>query len=61
MKISRRDLAGVLAAPAAAQAPLDSKPEEELEAAGKQIAANRDSLRKRKVPMATEPSFSFRP
>ena len=63
MKVSRRQLAGILAAaPLAAQeAPKPATAEADLEAALKQIRDNAEDLRKRKVPTSLEPSFAFRP
>ena len=63
MKVTRRQLAAVLAsAPLAAQTPT-AKPEtpaEELKAASDRLRRNTETLSKLPVPMATEPAFSFK-
>jgi hypothetical protein len=62
--VSRRELAAAvgLAIPAAAAAQQSAAPATDLDAAARdQIKRNTDQLRKFKVPIATEPSFSFRP
>ena len=62
MKVSRRQLAGMLAVPLAAQeAPKPATAEADLEAVRKQIRDNAEDLRKRRVPTSLEPSFAFRP
>ena len=62
MKVSRRHLAIALASPLAAQTPpAKPTPEADLESAQKQIRANAEELRKRKLSPSLEPSFSFRP
>lgn len=61
MKITRRKLALVLAAPAGlAQTPPAQAPADPLEAAKNRIKANGDALSKEAVPMATEPAFQFK-
>jgi hypothetical protein len=64
--ITRRDLATAitalpLLATSAASAQTASTPAEELAAARQQTQRNAEQLRKFKIPIATEPSFSFRP
>ena len=62
--VSRRELAAAVgfAIPAAAAAEQSAAPATDLVAAARdQIKRNTDQLRKFKVPIATEPSFSFRP
>lgn len=59
--MTRRELALALAAaPALAQQPAPSAAEIET-AAREQVTRTRDQLRNFKVPIATEPSFVFRP
>jgi len=62
MKITRRKLAAVVAASAAApllaQTPAPSA--DELQAARDRLKANSDTLAKQAVPMALEPAFVFR-
>ena len=75
MKITRRKLAAVLAAPAlagtmppaaaaqtTAAAPVQTPPTaaDPLEAAKARIKANGDALAKEEVPMSTEPAFQFK-
>jgi hypothetical protein len=63
MKITRREWAGALAAGAAGIAGAQEKPDtpEELrKAAGERVRRNANTLTKYKVPMATEPAFSFK-
>jgi hypothetical protein len=63
MKITRRKLALVLAAPAGlAQTPPAQiqTAADPLEAAKDRIKANGDALSKESVPMATEPAFQFK-
>ncbi len=63
--ITRRDLATAisvlpfLAAPAAPQTP--GAPADDLAASRQRRQAASDQLRKFRIPVATEPSFSFRP
>jgi hypothetical protein len=65
--LTRRGMAAMIAPavlpaaalPAAAQKPADSS--DELSAARQQTQRNTEQLRATKVPVATEPSFSFRP
>jgi hypothetical protein len=61
--MTRRELAIALtaAAPAMAQQPAARLPEDVDTAAGEQVARTRETLRKFRVPIATEPSFVFRP
>jgi hypothetical protein len=59
MKITRRKLAAVLAAPAAlAQTPRPAA--DPLEAARQRIKANAETLAKENVPMPAEPAFQFK-
>jgi hypothetical protein len=65
-RLSRREVAAVLAAPAAAfaQAPASPKPqaaEDLLEAARGQVRRNAELLAKQEMPMTTEPAFQFHP
>lgn len=59
MKITRRSLAAVLAAPAAAQT-VPAGSEEELEAARKSVRRNIEALEKVELPVEVEPAFQFR-
>jgi len=64
MKLTRRELAAVLA-PAAALAQTQppgsgGTPQDPLAAAKVRIKASSDALAKRDIPMATEPAFQFR-
>ena len=57
MKISRRTLAQLaLAGAAAAQQPAP----DDLEEARKQVQRNSDLLRNQQLPVATEPAFQFK-
>jgi hypothetical protein len=59
MKISRRELAGVaLAGAAAAQTP-PNEPDVQAQAQ-QQVARNSETLLKFEVPMAAEPAFQFK-
>ena len=59
MKITRRKLAAVLAAPAAlAQTPSPST--DPLQVAKDRIKANGEALAKVSIPMSTEPAFQFK-
>ncbi|MEJ7607163.1 MAG: hypothetical protein WKF37_13080 [Bryobacteraceae bacterium] len=62
VEVTRRDLesALLLAAPALAQAPA-ADPANDLETARTQIRSNTGQFRTYAVPMATEPSFAFKP
>ncbi len=62
VEVTRRDLASalLLAAPALAQAPA-ADPATDLETARTQLRSNTGQLRKYPVPVATEPSFAFKP
>jgi hypothetical protein len=61
MKLTRRDLAAALLAPAAAaQAQTTTPPGDEVEAARARLKTNADALAKVDVPMSTEPAFSFK-
>lgn len=60
MKITRRKLAAVLLAPAAAaQAQTPSAPRDEAEAARGRLKTNAEALAKVELPMSTEPAFRF--
>ena len=64
--ISRRDLAIAISAipllaPSSAPAQTPAAPVDELAEARQQGQRTADQLRKFKVPIATEPSFAFRP
>jgi len=64
MKLTRRQLAGVLA-PAAALArtaaqPATVAPDEEMRAAREHLKANGETLAAQAVPMSTEPAFQFK-
>jgi hypothetical protein len=61
MKLTRRQLAAVVAAPAvAAQAP-PSDAAKELEAARETLRRNAEALARFKLPPETEPAFQFKP
>jgi len=61
-KLTRRQLAGVVLFPAAAQALPQSPaaPDDELKAARDRLKATSDALAKQTVPMAAEPAFQFK-
>jgi hypothetical protein len=60
MKVTRRKLAAVLLAPAAAaQAQTPSAPRDEVEAARARLKTNAEALTKVELPMSTEPAFRF--
>lgn len=60
MKLTRREMAILLAStPAAAQA--TASPEEELRAAIEQNRKNSEALAKIQLPLPAEPAFVFRP
>ena len=59
MKLTRRQLPALLAAPAAAQAP-PSTPEQELAAARETLRRHAETLDKVKLPPDTEPAFQFK-
>jgi hypothetical protein len=63
MRVTRRELAGLLAsAPLAAQAPAPQPQSaaEELKAASDRVRRNTATLSKFPVPVATEPAFTFK-
>ena len=62
MKVTRRKLATLLAAaaPALAQAPNAQAPPDELPAARERTQRALEQAAKIKIPMATEPSFTFK-
>ena len=62
MKLTRRELAALAAAPLAAQEapPLPQTPAEELKAAQERLRRTTGTLAKSIIPMATEPAFSFK-
>jgi hypothetical protein len=64
MKLSRRKLAGAMLGSAAAfaqqPAPIPRNADEELAAAREQLRRSSEALQKYKVPMATEPAFTFK-
>ena len=63
MKLTRRKLAAVLAAPAAAvaaQAQPQGAPVDEVEAARQRIRSNAEALAKVDVPTQVEPAFAFK-
>lgn len=61
MKVTRRRLATLLAAaPAAAQTPAAPAPADELSAARERTKRALEQAAKIKIPMATEPSFTFK-
>jgi hypothetical protein len=63
-RVTRRRAALALLTPAAAvsqQSATSPKPADELGAAREQVRRDAELLRKFKVPVATEPSFAFRP
>jgi hypothetical protein len=59
--MTRRQLAAAVLASAPIQAQPPASPADEVTAARQQRQQSADQLRKTKVPMATEPSFVFRP
>jgi len=60
MKLTRRELAAVVAA-AQAQTPQPAaNPADELETARSRLKANSELLAGQPVPMATEPAFQFK-
>ena len=59
--ITRRMLAATALAPAAVAMQPPPAPADELAAVRQQSQRTTETLRKFKVPMATEPSFAFRP
>jgi hypothetical protein len=60
MKVTRRKLAAVLLAPAAAaQAQTPSASPDEVEAARARLKTNAEALTKVELPMSTEPAFRF--
>lgn len=61
MKLTRRDLAAALLAPAAAaQTPQPPPAADPVQAARDRIQANGDILAKIDIPMDTEPAFQFK-
>jgi hypothetical protein len=61
MNVTRRDLAAVLLAPAAAaQTPAPQAAADPVQAARDRIKANGDILAKIDMPMDTEPAFQFK-
>jgi len=62
MKLTRRELAALAAAPLAAQEPppQPQTPSEELKAPQERLRRTAGTLAKSTVPMATEPAFSFK-
>ena len=63
MKLTRRKLAAVALASAAAPLVAQTQstpPADELQAARDRIKANGDKLAQQNVPMAVEPAFQFR-
>lgn len=62
MKLTRRELAGALAGPAAlmAQAP-QASPDDVLEKAREEQRRDSAAIAKLRVPIETEPAFVFRP
>lgn len=62
MKVTRRELAAILApaAAAAAQTASPSGPLDELKAAQARLKANTDALGRQQIPMDTEPAFQFK-
>jgi hypothetical protein len=60
-KVTRRQIGGVLLAPASLLAQPAPAPPDELAAAKQQTQRTADQLRKFQVPIATEPSFAFKP
>jgi hypothetical protein len=64
MKITRRELAGALAAGAAAaqkSTVSGETPEDLRKAAADRLRRNAESLAKTQIAMAVEPAFAFRP
>ena len=64
MRITRRELAAALAAPAAlarAQAPAPAAVDEELRAARERVRAAAETLAQEDVPIESEPAFQFKP
>ena len=67
MKVTRRKLAGIIAAaaagaagPAAGQNPPQPSPEAELESARAQMRAAGQRMNQVKLPMTAEPAFQFK-
>ena len=62
MKISRRELASLAVAGAAAAQTQDKPPtpSDELEQARRQVARNSETLLKYEISMAAEPAFQFK-
>ena len=63
MKLTRRELAGALAAGVAAAqtpSPADPTPDADLQAARDRVKANADRLSAQAVPMNVEPAFQFK-
>jgi hypothetical protein len=60
-RISRRQLAAAVLAPAPMLGQATPATADELAAARQRVQSNADRLRKFKIPIATEPSFTFRP
>jgi len=62
MRLTRRELVALGAAPLAAQEapPLPQTPAEELKAAQERLRRTTGTLAKSILPMATEPAFSFK-
>jgi hypothetical protein len=61
MKLTRRELAGVLACGAAVQAQSPSETPEQLrKAASEEVRRDSAEIAKFKVPVVVEPAFSFR-
>ena len=61
MKITRRNLAAVVFAPAAFADPqTQTSPQDELEAARQRIKDNAAAVAKLDVAMSTEPAFQFK-
>ncbi len=64
MKITRRELAGAIAGAAAGRAepPAQQDNREELrKAAAARVRESSEAIAKTKVPIETDPAFSFRP
>ena len=60
MKLTRRKLAAALLAPAAAQAQAPTPQRDEVEAARARLKANAETVAGVKIPISTEPAFSFK-
>jgi hypothetical protein len=61
MKFTRRKLAALALAPAAAVLPAQTPPAGDVDAVAKsQLRANSEALAKLQIPMTTEPAFHFK-